>query len=124
MEVLRRGMWNFIRVEYQHIELCKVFKVTIDVELPFKKNENGEYVLRSINTQMPKISKRIEKLKTGGINSVYQSYANLVDLENNNRLRKQKSTKEYESTDFRKKFTGYIKEFQHTSAQLFPEYNY
>ncbi len=36
MEIIRRGMWNFIRVEYQHIELCKVFKVTIDVELPFK----------------------------------------------------------------------------------------
>ena len=49
MEVFRRGMWNFIRVELKHIEICKEFKVTIDVELPFKKNFNGEFILKDKN---------------------------------------------------------------------------
>jgi len=63
MEVIRRGFWNFIRVELKHIELCKEFKVTNDVELPFKKNERGEFVLRNTNiVDIMKISKKLDKL--------------------------------------------------------------
>ena len=64
MEVFRRGMWNFIRVELKHIEICKEFRVTIDVELPFKKNSNGEFILKDANIyDTNKIGKRIEKMK-------------------------------------------------------------
>jgi hypothetical protein len=64
LEALRRGMWNFIRVELQHIQLCKEFKVTVDVELPFKKIA-GKLELRSAGVvDLVKINRRLEKLKS------------------------------------------------------------
>lgn len=36
LEIIRRSIWNFIRVEYEHVKLCKDFKVAIDFELPLK----------------------------------------------------------------------------------------
>lgn len=65
MEVLRRGFWNFIRVELKHIELCKEFKVTNDVELPFKKNDRGDFILKDTNiVDIMKINRRLDKIKT------------------------------------------------------------
>ncbi len=65
MEVIRRGFWNFIRVELKHIEICKEFKVTHDVELPFKKNQNGEFILKNTNiVDIMKINRRLDKIKT------------------------------------------------------------
>lgn len=65
MEVFRRGMWNFIRVEYKHIEICKEFKVTLDVELPFKRNSKGEFVLRNAPLiHVEKMNKRIQRIKS------------------------------------------------------------
>jgi len=65
MEVIRRGFWNFIRVELKHIDLCKEFKVTNDVELPFKKNERGEFILKDTNiVDLMKINRRLDKIKT------------------------------------------------------------
>jgi len=64
LEVFRRGMWNFIRVELKHIEICKEFRVTMDVELPFKKNAKGEFVLRESNLfALNKIGKRLDKMR-------------------------------------------------------------
>ena len=48
MEIARRGMWNFIRVELKHIELCKEFRVTAEVDLPFKKIKD-KFVLKKTN---------------------------------------------------------------------------
>jgi hypothetical protein len=64
MEVFRRGMWNFIRVELKHIEICKEFRVTMEVELPFKKNAKGEFVLKETNLfDLNKIGKRLDKIR-------------------------------------------------------------
>lgn len=75
MEVFRRGMWNFIRVELEHIKICKEFRVTIDVELPFKKTNNGEFVLKDSSIfKTEKIGKRIEnfkKIQSDKINEVF-----------------------------------------------------
>lgn len=66
MEVFRRGMWNFIRVELKHIEICKEFRVTVDVELPFKRNSNGEFILKETDLfNFNKIGKRLERIKQG-----------------------------------------------------------
>lgn len=46
LEILRRAMWNFIRVEYEHVKLCQNFKVSIDIELPLrivKSESKGKY---------------------------------------------------------------------------------
>ena len=48
-EVMRRGMWNFIRVEYKYIEICNKYLVTADTPLPFEKNSNGHFILRITN---------------------------------------------------------------------------
>jgi hypothetical protein len=119
-EALRRGMWNFIRVEYQHIELCKVFKVTIDVDLPFKKNEKGEFILKATNQNLgaPKMSKRIDKLRTArnehsNLGSLNPSTTNLLELEKAFHIGASKkiSIMEYESTDYRRKFVDYLEQF-------------
>jgi len=78
-EAIRRGMWNFIRVELQHIQLCKEFKVTVDVELPFKK-VNGKFILKNINfVDILKINKRLEKIKT--MSEVNMALAAVDDLD-------------------------------------------
>jgi hypothetical protein len=69
LEVLRRGMWNFIRVELQHIQLCKEFRVVNYVDLPFKKNKVGELELTNpdlFNKYMikeSKVDKRINSIR-------------------------------------------------------------
>jgi hypothetical protein len=71
LEILRRSMWNFIRVELKHIEICKEFKVTIDVQLPFKKLKNGKFVLKSTDlVDFLKMNKRMQKIKTLRIGSL------------------------------------------------------
>jgi methyl coenzyme M reductase subunit D len=70
-EVLRRGMWNFIRVEYKHIEICKEFKVTMKVELPFRKDKEGRFFLRDGTIlDYVKMNQRIKKLSTKYVDSV------------------------------------------------------
>ena len=34
IEMCRRGMWNFFRIELKHIDLCKHFQVSDTVKLP------------------------------------------------------------------------------------------
>jgi hypothetical protein len=69
MEVIRRGMWNFIRVELQHIQLCKEFRVVNYVDLPFKKNKSGEFelvnpdVLNKFMVKEGKADKRINSIR-------------------------------------------------------------
>ncbi len=44
LEILRRGMWNCIRLEYKHLEISEEFRVCSNVELPFVKNTYDKYV--------------------------------------------------------------------------------
>jgi hypothetical protein len=74
LEVIRRGMWNFVRVELQHIQLCREFKVTNDVELPFKK-VNGSFIIKNINVvDMVRMNKRIDKIKSRKICNLDENY--------------------------------------------------
>lgn len=86
MEVIRRSFWNFIRVELKHIELCKEFKVTIDIELPFKKNEKGEFIIKNNNiVDIMKMNRRLDKIKTQSLlNDLIK-----VDKEEENYLKEQ-----------------------------------
>ena len=93
LEILRRGMWNLIRVEYKHFEISKEFKVTNDVELPFIKqgvkfvnNENNLLNLIGMNREQ-KIQYELEKImeekeRRGSIK--YESRF-IPDTETNNR---------------------------------------
>lgn len=44
LEILRRGMWNCIRLEFKHLEISEEFRVCSNVELPFVKNAKNKYV--------------------------------------------------------------------------------
>lgn len=78
LEVLRRGMWNFIRVEYKHIEICKQFKVTMNVELPFEKDKEGNFLLKNATIlDFVKMEKRLEKMST-----MYLDTVNSIDYFN------------------------------------------
>ena len=46
LEMFRRGLWNFIRVEYEHLDMLKKFQISYYEELPFVKSE-GEFVINS-----------------------------------------------------------------------------
>jgi hypothetical protein len=94
MEVFRRGMWNFIRVELQHIQLCKEFRVVEYVELPFKKEKSGSFTLRNpdiVEQIIEKQERRMQKLKTMNIESV-------IDL----RALEKKSSIEFDNPEKRK----------------------
>ena len=49
--MFRRGMWNFIRVELKHIEICKDFKVCPHIPLPLKKTDDGSFKIKDINVE-------------------------------------------------------------------------
>jgi hypothetical protein len=121
MEVLRRGMWNFIRVEYKHIEICKEFKVSLDVELPLKKNKNGDFILRNGPlVEVDNLNKRIDKIR--------QSQKLLIDkslsrpsLGSSSELIPKISPRygrEYDNSDFRKKFDPYITKVKNTTNEI------
>jgi hypothetical protein len=91
MEVIRRGFWNFIRVELAHIQICKEFKVTNYVELPFKKNERGEFTLREKNiADIMKINKRLDKIKA---QTMFNDFIKVDKEEKNSLLNNDKENK-------------------------------
>jgi hypothetical protein len=129
-EVFRRGMWNFIRVEFKHIEICKEFRVTLDIELPFKKTEKGEFVLKNAPlVEYNKINKRMEKMKSskfmGDLNNHIQSVRESINskdkifIQNSNEknnpslsfIKNSKFSTEYDSSDFRKGLNNYLQNF-------------
>lgn len=48
LEMLRRGLWNFIRVEYEHLDLIKKYQISYYEELPFVKS-GGEFIVNQDN---------------------------------------------------------------------------
>ena len=44
LEMIRRAIWNFIRVEFEHYELEKMYQISFYEELPLIKLSNGKYM--------------------------------------------------------------------------------
>lgn len=49
LEMFRRGMWNFIRVEYEHLDMLKKFQISYYEELPFIKTSTGDFIINEDN---------------------------------------------------------------------------
>ena len=113
-EVTRRCMWNFIRVELKHIELCKEFKVTVDIELPFKK-VGDEYVLKSTNI-LDFINKRLHKLKILK-ESFRMTERGKIEL-NQEMGDSIRSMQLYESKHFRDHLNNFIKIYRRESKKI------
>ena len=43
LEMIRRAIWNFIRVEFEHFELEKMYQISFYEELPLIKLSNGKF---------------------------------------------------------------------------------
>ena len=43
LEMIRRAIWNFIRVEFEHFELEKMYQISFYEELPLIRLSNGKY---------------------------------------------------------------------------------
>ena len=43
LEMIRRAIWNFIRVEFEHYELEKMYQISFYEELPLIKLSNGKF---------------------------------------------------------------------------------
>ena len=48
LEMFRRGLWNFIRVEYEHLDMMKKFQISYYEELPFIKS-HGQFIINEDN---------------------------------------------------------------------------
>lgn len=64
-EALRRGLWNFIRIENRHIDICKDFRSTVYVETPFFIDDNGHYRVKtkSMKKELDIVNLRLNKIK-------------------------------------------------------------
>lgn len=49
LEIVRRGLWNAIRVECKHIEISNEYRVTTDVQLPYPTEENEYFKINDDN---------------------------------------------------------------------------
>ena len=91
LEVVRRAIWNIIRVELKHLEICKQFKVSMNIDLPFKKNNDGTFRLKDNNiASFIKLNQRISRLSPKFIDNIdikqligvnYESFARNSDPE-------------------------------------------
>ena len=82
LEVIRRGIWNLIRVEFKHFEICKQFKVTMNVELPFKKDKDGKLRLRETNiVNLVKMNKINLRLSNNFLNNIEKKEILCVNYE-------------------------------------------
>ena len=45
LEMFRRGLWNFIRVEYENLNLINQYQISFFEELPFIKELNGMFTI-------------------------------------------------------------------------------
>ena len=71
VEMCRRGMWNFFRIELKHIDLCQHFQVSDKIKLPKlsdikelieklskKENEGNKKIERKLSSNLSSSSKR------------------------------------------------------------------
>lgn len=49
LEMFRRGLWNFIRVEYEYFELIDNYQTCFYDELPLYKDRNGLFIVNKHN---------------------------------------------------------------------------
>ena len=63
-EVLRRSLWNYIRVEHKHIEICNNFRATEFIETVFYEKD-GSLQLKSFNSKkdLDNVNARLNKIK-------------------------------------------------------------
>ena len=45
LEMIRRAIWNFIRVEFEHFELEKMYQISFYEELPLIKISKDKYII-------------------------------------------------------------------------------
>ena len=79
LEMLRRGIFNSMRIEYKHVDITNQFKAMNRIELPYKK-KNGKYVNNESNildimsmTREEKIQYEIQKITQEKKHFVYES---------------------------------------------------
>lgn len=84
LEIFRRGIFNFIRVEYEHVKLCQNFNVSVDIELPLRiiyNNSEGIYYVYDNNDK--EINKELYSSNVNKDN--IELYDDLVEFENENK---------------------------------------
>lgn len=64
-EVIRRGLWNTIRVENRHIEVCKDFRSTLFIETPFYEDQNGQMKIKEFSAKkdLDFVNERLKKIR-------------------------------------------------------------
>jgi len=105
LEIIRRSLWNCIRVEYKHIEICKQHKISMNVELPFKKDEKGKLYLKDSGiVGFVKMNQRLQRLSSRFIDSC-------LNKESNEEISKRPAFKRADTDqEMKHKLDNYIKE--------------
>ena len=101
LEMFRRGLWNFIRVEYENLNLINQYQISFFEELPFIKELNGMFTINEhklvnllnfekhdkIKMQLREIFQSSE-ISNYGVNSYYFDKDKRIDEEIAQRLNK------------------------------------
>jgi len=92
LEIIRRGVWNIIRLENKHLEISKEFKVTNEIDLPYIK-VNGKFVNNETNLLNIMSLNREDKIKYE-IDKILFNNNNKMTYSNNNNNKKGKMVEE------------------------------
>lgn len=73
-EIIRRGLWNFIRVENRHLDICKDFRSTVYIETPLYKDLNGYYKIKdkSMKIELDEVNRRLDLIRKTSVKTNYK----------------------------------------------------
>lgn len=77
-ETIRRGISNYLNIENEHISICKTFRATQVIELPYMTNSQNEYLLKSSNFENKERDKIKERLNVIIEKSKFYSHSKII----------------------------------------------
>ena len=119
IEMLRRGMWNFFRIELKHIDLCQQFQIGTKVDLPLIKIGKDNFIPKEEKGKIE--MNKLNKVKDDVVQDDKSTF--LLDMYSNNQHNRESNlsipntVKPYESfkkikdLDLNKKLQNYINNY-------------
>ena len=114
IEMLRRGMWNFFRIELKHIDLCQQFQIGIKVDLPLIKIGEGHFISKEEKgkIEMEKLNKNevFQDDKKTSLLKYHQHKESTLSIDN--MIRPNESFKRINIRDPNKRLQTYINNYE------------
>jgi len=81
-EITRRSLWNFIRVEFRHIEICQDFRSTLYIETAFYEDQTGKIRLKTepMRKDLKEVNERLRLIENSDF--LHRKHINTKDFIN------------------------------------------